>query len=139
MANELDGREIYLIINDTILVNEQGLTNNETADTLETTNKHTVNKRKTFIPSETTGTISANGSYCITDPNGYIGYHAIKALMKANTQVNYEIGKFAAGGKIESGTAIITACNLSANRGSLVTFDITLQKTGDYSEDTYES
>ena len=139
MANELDGREIYLIINDTILVNEQGLTNNESADTLETTNKHTVNKRKTFIPSETTGTISANGSYCITDPTGYIGYHAIKALMKANTIVTYEIGKVASGGKIEAGSALITACNLSANRGSLVTFDITLQKTGDYTEGSYES
>ena len=139
MANELDGREIYLIINDTSLVNEQGLTNNESADTLETTNKHTVNKRKTFIPSETTGTISANGSYCITDPTGYIGYHAIKALMKANTIVTYEIGKFASGGKIEAGSALITACNLSANRGSLVTFDITLQKTGDYTEGSYES
>lgn len=139
MANEVDGREVYLIINDTILVNEQGLTNNESTDTLETTNKHTVNKRKTFISSESTGTISANGGYALSDPSGYIGYEAIKALQKAGTTVNYEVGKFDTGGIIEAGTAIITACNLTANRGSLVTFDVTLQKTGDYSSNPYQS
>ena len=139
MANEVDGREVYLIINEKIFVNEQGLTNNETADTLETTNKHTLNKRKTFIGSESTGTISVNGGYCITDPAGYTGYHALKALMKAQTQVTYEVGKFAAGGMIESGNGIITGCNLTANRGSLVTFDVTIQKTGDYAEAEYSS
>lgn len=139
MANEVDGRDVYLIIDDLILVNEQGLTNNETADTIETTNKHTVNYRKTFIGSESTGTISANGSYSITDPTGYTGYHALKAKQKARTPVTYEVGKFATGGMIESGSGIITGCNQSANRGSLVTFDITIQKTGDYTEAQYSS
>ena len=136
---EVDGRDVYLVIDDLIFVNEQGVTNNETTDTIETTNKHTVNYRKTFIGSESTGTISANGSYSITDPTGYTGYHALKEKQKARTVVTYEIGKFATGGKIETGSGIITACNQTANRGSLVTFDITIQKTGDYTESTYSS
>ena len=139
MANEKDGRDIYLIIDDLIFANENGLSNSETTDSLETTNKHTANKRKTFITGEGTGTITANGLYCITDPDGQIGYHALDTKRKAGTAVTYELGNFAAGGKVESGSAIITSLNATYNRNEPATYDITLQKTGDYTSDDYSS
>lgn len=139
MANEIEGREIYLIIDDDIFANEQGLANNETQDTMETTNKHTTNGRKTFIYGDGTGTITANGFYCVTDPSGQTGYHDLKAKKKAKTKVVYELGYFKAGGIIESGTALITAINMKADNGSVATFDISLQKDGDYTEAEYNS
>lgn len=139
MANELDGRDIYLIINDTIFANEQGLTNSETQETMETTSKHSTSARKTFIYGDGTGTITANGFYCITDPSGQIGYHALKALKNAKTKVTYELGYFTAGGIIEVGTALITAINMTANLGSPATFDISLLKDGNYLEVNYDS
>lgn len=139
MSNEIDGRDVYLIIDDLIFANEQGLTNSETQDTMETTNKHTTNSRKTFIPGDGTGTIAANGFYCVTDPNGTAGYHALKAKMKAKTVVIYELGKFGTSGIIESGSAIITAVNMASALGSPATFDLSLQKTGDYTETPFTS
>jgi predicted secreted protein len=139
MANELDGRGIYLIIDDSIFANEQGVTNSETKDSLETTNKHTPNKRKTFITGEGTGTITANGLYAITDETGYDGYHALKTKMKAGAAVTYELGYMQSGGLVETGSAIITSLNMTANRNEPATYDITLQKTGDYTETSYSS
>jgi hypothetical protein len=139
MANEVYGGDVYLIIDDLILVNEQGATNSETSDMLESTNKHTPNKRKTFEYGESTGTISANGMLALTDPSGYAGYYALLAKQKARTKVTYEIGEMVAGGKVETGTALINSVNKAANRGELVTFDISLQKDGDYAVTTYSS
>ena len=139
MANEKDGRDIYLIIDDLIFANEQGLSNSESVDSLETTNKHTANKRKTFITGEGTGTITANGLYCISDPSGQIGYYALDTKKKAGTAVAYELGNFAASGKVEAGSAIITSLNATFNRNEPATYDITLQKTGDYTIDDYSS
>lgn len=139
MANEKDGRGFYLIIDDNYFANEQGFTNNETTDSLETTHKHTPNKRKTFITGESTGTITANGMYGLTDAEGYSGYEALKAKQLAGEEVSYEIGLMEAGGKVESGTAIITAINLTANRNEPATYDISLQKTGAYTATDYSS
>jgi len=139
MANEIDGRDIYLIIDDDRFANEQGLTNAETSDMLETTNKHTPNKRKTFIASESTGTITCNGLYCVDDPSGQTGYHDLKAKQKAGTEIEYELGYFANGGIIESGKGYITSINMNANRAEIATFDVTIQKSGDYAEAAYAS
>jgi predicted secreted protein len=139
MANEIDGRDIYLIIDNDIFANEQGLANNETQATMETTNKHTTNSRKTFIYGDGTGTITANGFYCVTDPSGQTGYHDLKAKMKAKTKIVYELGKFGIGGIIETGTALITAINMKADLNSPATFDISLLKDGDYTEVNYDS
>jgi hypothetical protein len=137
--NEIYGGDVYLIINDDKFGNEQGVTNNESADMIETTHKHTPNKRKTYIPGESTGTLSANGVYTLEDPTGMKGYHTLKGYQKAGTLVNYEIGYFSTGGVIESGKGFIQNCNLSANRGEMVQFDVTIQKDGDYEEDAYSS
>jgi predicted secreted protein len=139
MANELDGSGIYLIISDLIFANERGVTNSESGDSLETTNKHSTSKRKTFIGGETTGTITANGLYCVTDPSGTIGYESLKATYLARTPVTYEVGYVASGGKIESGSAIITALNMTANENEPASWDISLQKTGVWSIDDYSS
>ena len=139
MANEKDGRGFYLIIDDNYFANEQGFTNNETTDSLETTHKHTPNKRKTFITGESTGTITANGMYGLTDGVGFSGYETLKAKQLAGEEVNYEIGFMEEGGKVESGTAIITAINLTANRNEPATYDISLQKTGAYTVNDYSS
>jgi hypothetical protein len=139
MADEIYGGDLYLIIDDDKFANEQGLTNNETSDVLETTNKHSADRRKTFKAFESTGTISVNGLYTLADPSGMTGYHSLKALQLAGTEIDYEVGYFSNGGVIESGKGVIQNCNLSANRGELVTFDITIQKSGSYSEDPYAS
>jgi hypothetical protein len=139
MANEINGRDVYLILDDLKFANEQGLTNSETIDMLESTNKHSPNKRKTFIADESTGTITANGFYCITDPTGTAGYHALKAIAKAGTEISYELGNFATGGIIESGKCLINTITQNANRAELSTYDISLQKTGDWVEATYAS
>jgi hypothetical protein len=139
MANEIYGGDLYLIINDDKFGNEQGVTNNESSDVLETTNKHSASRRKTYKAFESTGTISANGLYTLADPSGMKGYHTLKALQLAGTAVTYEIGYFSTGGVIETGSGVIQTCNLSANRGELVTFDITIQKSGAYAEAAYSS
>lgn len=139
MANEINGSDIYLVVNDLTFVNERGVSNSETGDSLETTNKHSTNKRKTFIGGETTGTITANGLYCVTEAAGTIGYESLKTIYKARTAVTYELGYVATGGKIESGSAIITNLNMTANENEPASWDITLQKTGDFSVDDYSS
>jgi predicted secreted protein len=139
MANEKDGRGFYLIIDNNYFANEQGFTNNETTDSLETTHKHTPNKRKTFITGESTGTITANGMYGLTDGAGFSGYETLKAKQLAGEEVNYEIGLMEAGGKVEAGTAIITDIKLTANRNEPATYDISLQKTGAYTVNDYSS
>lgn len=139
MANNIKGRDIYLIIDDDKFANEQGLTNSETMDTLETTDKHTPNNRKTFITDTSTGTITANGFYCLTDADGEVAYHSLKTKYKAGTLVAYELGYFDTGGVIESGNAYITNINLNANSGEVATYDISLQKTGDFTEGSYTS
>jgi predicted secreted protein len=139
MADEIYGGDVYLIINDDKFGNETGVTNNESSDIIETTHKHTPSKRKTYIVGESTGTISANGVYTLSDPTSSIGYYSLLELQKTGEEVDYEIGYFSTGGIIESGKALIQNCNLSANRGEMVQFDITLQKTGDYDVDTYSS
>jgi len=139
MANEIDGRDIYLIIDDDKFANESGLTNSENSDMLETTNKHTTNKRKTYLSSESTGTITCNGMYCVTDPTDTTGYHDLKAKQKAGTKIAYEVGYFADGGIIEAGNGFIQSITMNANRNEVATYDITIQKDGDYSEDTYSS
>lgn len=139
MANEVYGGDVYLIIDDLVLVNEQGATNSETSDMLESTNKHTLNRRKTFEYGESTGTITANGMLALTDPSGYGGYYALLAKAKARTKVTYEIGEMVDGGKVETGTALINSVNKAANRNELVTFDISLQKDGDYVIADYSS
>jgi len=134
-----NGTDIYLIINDLIFANEKGVANNETSDSLETTTKHSPSKRKTFIAGESTGTITANGLYEISDTAGDIGYHTLKALQLAGTAVTYELGYQATGGVIESGSAIITAINMSSDQNTPGAYDISLQKTGVYTEATYSS
>ena len=139
MANELDGSGIYLIIDDEIFANERGLTNSETMDSLETTSTHSTSKRKTFITGESTGTITANGLYAVTDATDYDGYHALKTKMLAGSSVTYEVGSRGARGEIETGSAIITSLNMTANENEPATYDITLQKTGVYTEAEYSS
>ncbi len=139
MANEVYGSDIYLIINDMSFANEQGLTNNETSDILETTNKHSPSRRKTYKAFESTGTISVNGLYALEDPTGQIGYDALKALQLAGTEIEYELGYFSTGGVIESGNGVIQNCNMSANKGELVSFDLTIQKSGAYVTAEYSS
>lgn len=139
MANELNGTGIYLIIEDDIFANETTVSNSESTDAIETTNKHSTAKRKTFIGGESTGTITASGMYCVTDPSGMTGYHDLKAFQLAGTSVTYEIGYVASGGMIETGEGIITACNMTAGKNEAATFDITIQKTGVYTEAAYSS
>ena len=139
MANEKDGRGFYLIIDDLIFANESGSSNSETFDSIETTHKFTPNARKTFIVGESTGTITANGLYGITDAVGYGGYDALKAKAKLREEVTYEHGYMGAGGKVESGSAIITAINQGADKNGAATYDISLQKTGDYTVTDYSS
>lgn len=132
MANEINGRDVYLVIDSQIFANEQGLTNSETTDTMETTSKHTTNGRKTYIAGDSTGTITANGFYCISDPAGTIGYHALKVHQKAGDILTYELGRFDGINEVEMGSCIITSINMNAALGSPATYDISLQKTGDY-------
>lgn len=139
MANELNGSDIYLIIDNDIFANEKGVSNSESTDTLETTNKHSTAKRKTFIGGESTGTITANGLYCVSDPSGTTGYHDLKAKQLAGTAVTYEVGYVATGGIIESGSGIITACNMSADQNGAAVYDISIQKSGVYAEASYSS
>ena len=139
MANELDGRGFYLIIDDLIFANEIGASNNETTDSIETTSKHTSSKRKTFITGESTGTISANGLVSLTDAFGDIGYEELKVKQLAGSSVTYEFGYMGTDGTIESGSAIITSLNMTANKNEAVTYDISLQKTGAYTTANYSS
>ena len=136
---ELDGRDIYLILDDDIFASENELSDSEEADMLETTDKHTPNKRKTFISGETTGTITVSGLYVVTPGSGKIGYHDIKTKFKAGTAVSYELGYMGAGGKIEAGDALVQSISRTANRNAVATYSITLQKTGDYTEGDYTS
>lgn len=139
MANEKDGRGFYLIIDDLIFANEIGSNNSETFDSIETTHKFTTNARKTYIVGESGGTLTANGLYGITDAVGYGGYDALKAKAKLRAAVDYEHGYMNTGGKVESGSAIITAINLGADKNGAATYDISLQKTGDYLISDYSS
>ena len=139
MANEKDGRGFYLIIDDLIFANEVGSTNSETFDAIETTHKFTANARKTHIVGESGGTLTANGLYGITDGAGYGGYDALKAKAKLREAVTYEHGYMGAGGKVESGNAIITAINQGADKNGAATYDISLLKTGDYTVNDYSS
>lgn len=139
MADEIKGRDIYLIIDDDKFANEQGMTNSETMDTIEVTNKHTPDNRKAFITDTSTGTITCNGFYTLADGSGEVSYHSLKAKYLAGAAITYELGYFDTGGVIESGSALITAINLNANTGEASTFDISLQKTGAYAETAYSS
>jgi predicted secreted protein len=139
MANNINGSEIYLIINDDWFANEKGLSSSGSTDVLETTDKHSTGKVKTYLSGEHGGTISVNGLYCVSDPSGQIGFHDIDALRLAGTAVTFELGYFASGGIIQSGSALITACNLSADQNSPGAFDVTLQKSGAYTESDYSS
>jgi len=134
-----NGTDIYLIINDYKFAYEKDASNSENSDMIETTTKHSTSKRKTFIAGESTGKITANGLYEITDAAGDIGYHALKALQLAGTAVTYEYGYQATDGVIESGSALIESINEGTPQNGVATYDISLQKTGAYSEASYSS
>lgn len=106
-----------------------------TVETVETTHKLSAAGAKTYIATEHGFSISME---CKIDPGDSTNadYSDVYAAMKAKTPIAYSYGSAVSGEKYYTGSGIITGLSESSPQADCETFSVTLQVTGDETENT---
>lgn len=106
-----------------------------TVDTVDTTHKLSPNAAKSFIATEHTATMSVD---CQVDPSDSTNatYSDVYAAAKAKAAIAYSYGSTTAGEKYYTGNAIVTGISESAPKADKITFTVSLQVTGEETENT---
>ena len=105
------------------------------ADAIETTTKLSTGGAKTYIVGEHGFTMSIE---CKTNPedNTNATYSDLYTAFKAKAVLSYVYGGIVAGQKTYSGECIITGISESAPQNDTETFSLSIQASGDETEDT---
>lgn len=115
-----------------------GETNNSmsfTRDMIETTNKHSANFAKTYIPGEKGATLSAGGLFDPSDTTNW-GFDDAFAAWNAGTLVAFIMGGTEKGDPTYSGSAYISSLSKDNPQNDRSTFTVELQVTGEITEGT---
>lgn len=127
-----NGTKVVLKLGGLLLVGETTSSQSFTRDMIETTNKHSTNQSKTFIPGEKGSTLSVSGLY---DPDavGY-GFSEAYAAWDAGTLIPFINGGTEVSDTIYTGNGYISSLTKDSPQNDKSTFSIELQVTGEVTE-----
>jgi len=131
----INGTTILFKLGTKLVAGQTSANYDESVDVIETTSKLSVERWKTKIGGE----ISGSGSVeCIVDPNDTTNatYAEVLAAVRARELVDFSIGGTATGDKFQTGKCILTSISNAYPQNDKVTFSLSFETSGKITEGT---